>query len=204
LARAQVRLRAIGVPAELIQEGRLLSLKAPAPGSIIDLQVSRGAYLNDPTAAIMTIANLDTVWVTANEPEKDIALVTTGQSVELMFTAYPDEVLKGRVLFVSDVLAQDTRRTKVGIAIANPDMRFKPNMFANVVFVAPARMMPVVPTTALVLRNEIDQVFVEVAPWTFEARPVEVAFREGAQEVIGRGLDAGERVVVEGGVLLND
>ena len=36
------------------------------------------------------------------------------------------------MLFVSDVLDPDTRRTKVRIAFQNPDMRLKPGMFANV------------------------------------------------------------------------
>src|SRR5215470_5596874 len=71
LERAGSRLRAMGVPAdqkdqkEEKEESRLLTLKAPAAGSVIDLQVARGAFLNDPTAAIMTIADLGTVWVTA-------------------------------------------------------------------------------------------------------------------------------------------
>jgi cobalt-zinc-cadmium efflux system membrane fusion protein len=47
-------------------------------------------------------------------------------------------------------------------------------------------------------------VFVEVAPWKFEARPVEVGFQQGDDAVVERGLSAGERVVVKGGVLLND
>src|SRR5499427_472139 len=71
LERAEVRLRAMGVPEHQQKEqSRLLSIKAPVSGSVIDLQVARGAYLNDPTAAIMTIANLGTVWVTANVPER--------------------------------------------------------------------------------------------------------------------------------------
>jgi len=40
-----------------------------------------------------------------------------------------------------------------------------------------------------------DQVFVEVEPWVFEPRSVDVA---------ERGLKAGDRVVVKGGALLND
>jgi len=56
----------------------------------------------------------------------------------------------------------------------------------------------------LVLKNETDRVFVEVAPWTFEARPVEVDFQQGDQAVVEHGLNAGERIVVKGGVLLND
>ena len=204
LERTQSRLRAIGVVADLKEEGRKLSLKAPVSGSVIDLQVARGAHLNDTTAAIMTIANLDEIWVTANVPEKDTALVAQGQAVDVVFAAYPGEVFKGRVLFVSDILDPDTRRTKVRIAFQNPNMRLKPNMFASATFVTPKQTVPIVPTTAVVLRNEADQVFVEIAPWTFEARPIEIDFQQGNQAVIAHGLEAGQRVVVRGAVLLND
>jgi membrane fusion protein, heavy metal efflux system len=47
LERTLSRLRAIGVVADLKEEGRKLSLKAPVSGSVIDLQVARGAHLND-------------------------------------------------------------------------------------------------------------------------------------------------------------
>jgi membrane fusion protein, heavy metal efflux system len=204
LERAESRLKAIGVSADQQDQTRLLSIKAPVSGSVIDLEVGAGAFLNDPTAVIMTIANLDTVWVTANVPEKDTALVVNGQSVDVVFTAYPNEVFKGQVLAISDILDPDTRRTKVRIAFQNPDMRLKPNMFANATFFAPKQMVPIVPTAALLLREETDQVFVEVEPWVFEARRVEIAFQEGDQAIVARGLKAGERVVVKGGVLLND
>jgi len=204
LERAQSRLRAMGVPADQKEQSRLLTLKAPVAGSVIDLQVARGAFLNDATAAIMTIANLGTVWVTANVPEKDTALVTTGQDVDVVFSAYPGEVFAGKVLFISDVLDPDTRRTKIRIAFDNPAMKLKPNMFADATFLAPRQTMQVVPTRALVLKDETDRVFVEVAPWTFEARPVEVGFQQSDQAVVEHGLKAGERIVVKGGVLLND
>jgi cobalt-zinc-cadmium efflux system membrane fusion protein len=204
LERAETRLRAIGVPSDKSEGSRLLTLKAPAEGSLIDLQVARGAFLNDPTAAIMTIANLGTVWVTANVPENDTARVTRGQDVEVVLPAYRGEVFTGKVLFVSDILDPDTRRTKVRIAFNNPDLRLKPNMFAEATFLAPKETAPVVPTQALILKDETDQVFVEVAPWTFEARPVEVSFQQGDRAVIARGLKPGERIVMKGGVLLND
>jgi cobalt-zinc-cadmium efflux system membrane fusion protein len=204
LKRAESRLVAIGVPADPQQPSGLLSVKAPVSGSVIDLQVGLGAYLNDPTAAIMTIADLRTVWVTANVPEKDTSLIAKDQSVDVVFTAYPDKVFKGRVLFVSDLVEPDTRRTKVRIEFENPDVLLKPNMFANATFFAPARKFAVIPTTALVLREEADCVFVEVEPWVFEPRSVETSFQMGEEAIIGRGLKAGERVVVKGGVLLND
>jgi cobalt-zinc-cadmium efflux system membrane fusion protein len=49
-----------------------------------------------------------------------------------------------------------------------------------------------------------DQVFVEVEPWVFEPRSVDVAFQLGDQAIVARGLKAGDRVVVKGGALLND
>jgi membrane fusion protein, heavy metal efflux system len=83
-------------------------------------------------------------------------------------------------------------------------MKLKPNMFANATFLAPHQMMQVVPLQALVLKDETDRVFAEVAPWTFEPRPVEVGFQQGDQAIVEHGLNPGERIVVKGGVLLND
>lgn len=203
LDRSQLRLRAIGI-SDGANTTRQLTLKAPVAGSLIDLQVARGSYLNDPTAPIMTIADLGTIWITANVPESETALVEKGQDVSVVLAAYPNETFTGKVLFVSDVLDPDTRRTKVRIAFDNKDIRLKPNMFAEATFLAPLRKVPVVPTQAVILKNETDQVFVEVAPWTFEPRAVEVSLQQGDQAVIERGLKPGERIVVKGGVLLND
>jgi cobalt-zinc-cadmium efflux system membrane fusion protein len=205
LKRAEARLQAIGVAGEQQEQpSKLLPVKAPISGSVIDLQAGLGAYLNDPTAAIMTVADLETIWVTANVPERDTGLVVKDQSVDVTLTAYPDRVLKGQVLFVSDLLDPDTRRTKVRIAFQNPQLQLKPNMFASATFFAPPRSSPVIPASALVLRDESDQVFVEVEPWVFEPRRVETAFQEGGSAVMASGLKGGERIVVKGGVLLND
>jgi cobalt-zinc-cadmium efflux system membrane fusion protein len=203
-ARAELRLRAIGVSFEQKEESRLLSLKAPVSGSIIDLQIAPGAVLNDATAAVMTIANLDTIWVTANVPEKDTALVSTDEPVDVTFPAYPGQTFSGKVLFVSDVLEPDTRRTKVRIAFDNPNKAFKPGMFANAGFIAPAISRLIVPTSALLMSNDRTSVFVEVAPWTFERRDVETDYQEGSSAVIKSGLNSGDRVIVKGGVVLND
>jgi cobalt-zinc-cadmium efflux system membrane fusion protein len=204
LRRAEARLKEIGVEAETADKTRTMTINAPMAGSIIDLAVAPGAFWNDATAALMTVADLGTVWVTAGVPEKDTALVAKGQAVDVSFTAYPAEVFKGQVLFVSDVLDLDTRRTKVRIAFVNPDTRLKPGMFANVSFHAPARRAVAVPTSALVVKDDASQVLVEVAPWTFEARTVEIAFQQGDRAVLSSGVTAGDRVVVKGGVLLGD
>lgn len=152
----------------------------------------------------MTIANLDTIWVTANVPEKDISFVFTGQTVDVAFSAYPDKVFSGKVLFISDVVEPDTRRNKVRIAFDNRDKALKPNMFADATFLAPAASRIVVPTSALLMTNDRTSVFVEVADWAFERRAVEIASQDDATAAIKSGLRAGERVIVKGGVRVND
>lgn len=173
-------------------------------GSVIDLGVAPGEYWNDPTAAMMTVADLKTIWVTASVPEKDTSLVSKGQSVAVVFAAYPTETFHGNVLFVSDVLDPTTRRTKVTIAFDNPGTRFRPGMFASVSFFAPVQKVAVVPTSALVLKDDETQVFVETKPWTFEARDVDIGFQQGNQVTLTRGVKVGDRVVVSGGALLGD
>jgi cobalt-zinc-cadmium efflux system membrane fusion protein len=124
--------------------------------------------------------------------------------VDVIFPAYPGEVFKGQVLFVSDVLDADTRRTKVRVAFANPDTRLKPGMFASASFRAPARSAAVIPTSALVVKDDANQVLVEVAPWSFEARTVDIGFQQGDRAVLTSGVKGGDRIVVKGGVLLGD
>jgi membrane fusion protein, heavy metal efflux system len=125
--RAEARLRQIGVDPETTNKSRTVTMVAPISGSVIDLAAAPGAYWNDATAPLMTVADLSSVWVTANVPEKDTSLVAKGQPVDVVLAAYPGEVFKGQVLFVSDVLDADTRRTKVRIAFQNPGTRFKPS-----------------------------------------------------------------------------
>jgi cobalt-zinc-cadmium efflux system membrane fusion protein len=77
-------------------------------------------------------------------------------------------------------------------------------MFAIASFFTPKRTMPVVPTMSLVLKDDTDQVFVEVGYGFSEARPVEIGFQQGDVSIVESGLKAGDRIVMKGGVLLND
>jgi cobalt-zinc-cadmium efflux system membrane fusion protein len=203
LDRAEARLAEIGVKAGK-GESRLLILKAPVTGSVTALNCAPGAFVNDTTAPLMTIANLDSVWVTANVPESNVASVAKGQSVDVALPAYPGKTLHGRVAFVSDVLDPDARRCKVRIAFPNPKGALKPNMFANASFKVPQEAAVFVPNSALIMNNDSTVVFVEVEPWVFEKRTVVPGYGEGGGTRIEKGLGPGDRIVVKGGVLLND
>jgi membrane fusion protein, heavy metal efflux system len=75
-------------------------------------------------------------------------------------------------------------------------------MSAVATLLGPNETVPVIPTTALIRKNERDWVFVEVERCTFEARPVKVGFPVHDNTVVVSGLNIGERIVVMGGALL--
>jgi cobalt-zinc-cadmium efflux system membrane fusion protein len=202
--RTQARLKILGVPLGSASSSRLLTVTAPVDGSITALAVASGNMINDPTQPLMTIADLSTVWVTALVPEKDVASVSKNQDAEVSLMAYPDRVLHGKVLFVSAVIEPDSRRNKFRIAFANPDYALKPNMFAAVTLSGPAHSQVVLPSSALLMNNDRTSVFVATAPWTFERRTVDPQLEEGSLVAIRSGVEAGEQVVVKGGILLND
>lgn len=202
--RTQARLKALGVGDSEHRGSRLLRVTAPLAGSITTLAIAPGNMVNDPTQPLMTVADLSTVWVTALVPEKDAAAISKDQDAEVTLLAYPDRQLKGKVLFVSDVIEPDSRRDKIRIPFANPSYELKPNMFATVTLLGAARTRVVVPSSALLMNNDRTTVFVATAPWTFERRTVEPQLQEGPTVAIAAGLKAGEQVVVRGGILLND
>ncbi|MFZ6773494.1 efflux RND transporter periplasmic adaptor subunit [Undibacterium sp. SXout7W] len=206
--RAEGRLKALGshtsASTASADKTQGLSIVAPVSGTVIALNGGAGAYLNDTNAPLMTIADLDTVWVTANVPENLLAYVNKGQVAEMTMPAYPGQKLRGTISFVSAVLEPDTRRSKARIPVPNMNGKLKPNMFANVVISVPQAVQLSVPSSALLMNNDNVTVFVEVSPWTFVRRKVETGSEDGDIVKIIAGLNAGERVVVRGGVLLND
>jgi membrane fusion protein, heavy metal efflux system len=202
--RTQARLKMLGVPLGGKPSSRLLTVTAPVGGSVTALAIAPGNMINDPTQPIMTIADLSTVWVTALVPEKNVAAVSKNQDAEVSLVAYDGRVLRGKVLFVSDVIEPDSRRDKIRIAFGNQDYALKPNMFATVTLTGAAQSEVVVPSSALLMNNDRTSVFVAVAPWTFERRTVDTLLEEGSSVAIRSGIEAGEQVVVKGGILLND
>ena len=202
-ARAQARLDVVAGK-QASAASRLMQIVAPANGYITALSVSPGMYVNDATAAMMVIANLDSVWITVNVPESDLGQIVKGEPVDAILAAYPGQVFHGRVAFVNPVLQADTRRDLVRAVFVNADGKLKPNMYASASIAVPQPAQVFVPESALLMNNDATSVFVEVSPWTFERRQVELSYDETGDTRVLKGVRGGDRVIVKGGVLLND
>lgn len=200
--RARDRLRLLGMDPDKTELGAPLIVRCPLSGKVLDVSTAPGEFRNDPNAPLMTVADLSTVWVTANVQEKDIHYVHNGDPASATFAAYPNETFRGKVLFTADVLDPDTRTAKVRVAFNNEDGRLRPAMFATVVLKTWDTKELTVPTSALVMAGDHTTVFVQVDARTFDQRAVQTSEQQGAMTIIKSGLQAGDRVLVREGALL--
>ncbi|MDN2677774.1 efflux RND transporter periplasmic adaptor subunit [Janthinobacterium sp. SUN033] len=179
-------------------------LRSPIAGTVIAMEGAQGGYWNDINAPVMTVADLSTVWLSANVAERDLAQVAVGQTTSITVDAWPGKAFEGKVAYVGAVLDPETRTVKVRVAIDNRSGAFKPGMFAHAGFAGASRRALLVPASALLQSGPSTRVMVERSALVFSPRAVEVGASHGDQVEIVSGLRAGERIVVKEGVLLND
>jgi membrane fusion protein, heavy metal efflux system len=177
----------------------LLSLQAPVAGSVIDVPIAPKAAVADLSASLLTIANLETIWVTTNAPA---ALITTERTVQVGFVAYPGEVLNGEARVIGNTGNADASKIKVRIEFSNPDVRFKPNMSTVATFLGPSETVLTFPTAAVISKKQSNKVLLGGGPWMFEIRPLELSSQQGDRTIVTSGLKAGDRDVMGGALLV--
>ncbi len=182
--------------------GQQVVVRAPISGKILEISAVPGEYRNDTSAPLITIADLSTVWVAAGVPESSIRLIKPGERVAIELSAYPGEVFQGRVRRVADTVDPVTRSVEVLTELKNPDGRFRPEMYARIHHSHGTRTVPVVPTSAVVRAAGQAWAFVAKSPKEFEKRAVQVGEDPDSKVPVLSGLQGGERVVVDGAMLL--
>ncbi|CEG58727.1 efflux RND transporter periplasmic adaptor subunit [Legionella fallonii] len=181
-----------------------LTIRAPRDGKITALNYGLGSYITDPTAILMSLVDLSTIWVTANVPENIIGSIAPNQPVEISLSAYPNQYLQGKITFVNALVDPDTHRNKTRIALPNPDGKLQPNMYATIKVTVPQPKSILIPISALFMNNDTTSVYVETAPWTFERKIVQLGTEDGNTIRVESGLKDSDRIVVNGGIFIND
>ena len=203
LTRAQIRLAALNGGAKGAAAHDLL-LTAPQTGVVLTLAVAAGQQITDPTAVLMTVANVERLYVTADVPESQIGEFQVGAPASVVLAGDRDHPLQGRITQADAIVQPDTRRQKVRIALSNPGGRLLPGMYATVRVNGRLNGGVIVPQSALLMNNDAVSVLVEVRPWVFQRRAVMIGDETEENARVLSGLRPGERVVVRGGVLLYD
>ncbi|MDR1045106.1 MAG: efflux RND transporter periplasmic adaptor subunit [Candidatus Adiutrix sp.] len=88
-----------------------------------------------PNSPLLSVVSLNPLLVVVEVIEKDYPKIQVGQVAELRTEAWPGEIFKGRVLRVAPVLSAASRQARVELEVANTDLRLKPGMFTEVIFI---------------------------------------------------------------------
>jgi HlyD family secretion protein len=156
-AEAAVMIREASVRKAAVDVERC-TITAPIDGVVISRSVDVGqtvaASLSAPT--LFVIANdLAKMQINASVAEADIGGVEVGQEVNFTVDAFPSERFHGRVVQVrnSPVTVQNVVTYDTIIEVANPELKLKPGMTANVSIVLAGREnVLTVPNAALRFR----------------------------------------------------
>ena len=178
-------------------------MTAPFDGTVLQTNVAVGDVVAANTA-ILTVANLSNLQVLASVDETTIRRVSAGQPAQIAFDAVPGQTLQGQV---GDVPLQGTLQGgvmvyEVPISLVGAEkLPLLVGMTANVkIAVGQAENALLIPAMALQKANGMYQVLV---PNTTdptgqpEAVPVEVGLSDGSYTQIVRGLNDGDKVIVE-------
>jgi cobalt-zinc-cadmium efflux system membrane fusion protein len=195
------------------------TLPAPVDGQILARSINpgievQGQYSGGANVELFTIGELGRIWVLADVYEMDLPRVHVGTPAIVRVAAYPDRVFAGTVDWVSGSIdpgnpsagVVSTRATKVRLVFDNPDELLRPMMYATVEISVEQKKALAIPRNALFRLAESKVVFVDTTETGglvhFKRVLVDVDEGESSPWLeVKKGLDAGQKIAVNGAVL---
>ncbi len=191
-----------------VEQGQSISpisgvIRSPMAGTVVDRQITPGQLLQAGTTPCFTVADLSRVWVMAQVAEPDLASVAVGDSADVA-TGAGSANLTGTVAKVSALVDPDTRLVPARVVVDNPQGLLKKQMYVNVRIHSRQETNGLLVPVSALLRDDENLPFVYVAQHdgSFARRSVTLGYRTGDQFDIPAGLQAGEQVVVDGGIFV--
>jgi hypothetical protein len=181
---------------------KIVTVYSPGSGIVIEKNVVQGQKIM-AGENLFKIADLSTVWVLGEVYEYELPFIKTGQEVKISLSYYPGEAFIGKIIYVYPYLKPETRTNQVRIEIANPGLKFKPEMFANLAIHVDYGTKLAVPADAVLDAGVSKIVFVAKGDGYFEPREVTLGVKgEDVYEVLD-GLSDGENVVTSANFLID-
>ncbi len=179
-------------------------LRAPIGGVVVERLANPGAEVRpDAATQLFTISSLESLWLTAAAPQRDLPSVHRGSKLVFTTDAAPGRRFEATVTWVSDQLDPATRTATLRAELPNADHALRALVVGDArLLAADATPHLVIPSRALVTRGGETVVFVEHSKGHYERRLVKTGDDDGTLAVVTEGLKAGERVVTTGSILL--
>jgi Cu(I)/Ag(I) efflux system membrane fusion protein len=131
----------------------------------------------------------------------ETTLIKPGDEIRIKIAGFENAPSDAMVTFVSPAYSNNSQVTLMRAALANPGLKFKPGMQAQVFYTHSSRRAVAIPMDAVIREERGAYVFVQTDHNTFARRVVRTGL-EGAFVEIAAGLKEGDVVVVTGAYLL--
>lgn len=201
LARARQRLELLNSSPSASTDRVLLI--APAGGVVLDVSAAAGEFSKSLESAnpLITIADLNAIWIVGDVYEKDVAKLERGKQVTITLQAYPERQWRGRIESISGALDPTSRTLKIRVALPNADQHIKPEMFGTIHVKTGTHQALVVPAAAIIREGNTTTAFVNNGGKPEQRTVTTGQTVDGSVEITG-GLHAGDEVAAEGAELL--
>jgi membrane fusion protein, multidrug efflux system len=185
-------------------------IHSPIDGRAGARLVDVGNVVQANTTSLLSVQRLDPIYATFTITERDLPDVQKqmGRGMLKAMVRLPsdadDLARSGRVEFLDNSVQNSTGTVNLRATLSNPDHHFWPGQFVNVKLVlATEKSAILVPNQATQISQHGPYVYVVKADSTAELRPVSLGQRQGSDVVILSGLNADDRVVVAGQLLVH-
>jgi len=207
---SEKRLRLLGVEAQQIKRltqtqkiRQRIDYFSEHSGFLNELNIREGMFVK-PATDVLSIGQLDSVWVIAEVFEQQSGWIRQGQDVDMTVSALPGSSWNGKVDYIYPVLDANTRTLRVRVRFDNPENLLKPNMYAQLkIHAATDQKTVYIPREALIRSGQMDRVVLALGDGRYKSIVVKTGIESDNSVEILEGLQQGDMVVTSAQFLID-
>ena len=182
-------------------------LKSPVSGVVDEIYRKKGE-LASPGFQLMRIVNLEEIYINADVSETYLSQVNEGEIVQVEFPVYPDMKLEVPIFRKGNVINPNNRTFTVQLKLKNPDRLLKPNIL-SVIRINDFSADSAVVIPSVLIKQDITGSYlytIQQSEGKWIARKVYVTTGKSYLDktMVITGLQAGQRIIVQGYNLVSD
>lgn len=179
---------------------------SPIGGTVVAQSVYEGQYVQEGER-LFEIADFSTMWFQFRAYEQDLPWIKPGLKVDITTPSHPGKTFTGNITFIDPNFDEATRSTKVRVELENPLVEGRRallhRLYADGLVQLEAPEVLTVPRTAVIETGPEAVAYVDQGGGAYSRRVLKLGRRGDALVEVASGLSAGDKVVVNGNLLID-
>lgn len=180
-----------------------LHITAPFSATVGFIDFSLGKMVS-VGSELFTLDNLSVMQLDLQVPERYLSQLSTGMTVMAQTSAWGEQTFEGEVVGIDSRINEETLNLRVRIHFDNTERKLKPGMLVSANMDFPAIEAPIIPVQALEYSGTKRYVYVVGSDNKAKRTEVVLGARVDNLVVIEKGLEIGQKIVVQGIVNMRD